>query len=248
MVLRRSAVVMAAAALLCHAQSFDVASVKPSGAPPDSHGMSGPTPSGFTGSNAPLKQYVSFAYDMRSDLVFGPDWIDSERFDIAAKAQGAVPSDRLRVMLRNLLEERFHLVAHRETREVPVYALTVGKDGTKHLNEAASGGAESVRPLPLGAGKGRRFEFRSVTMSYLSFFLGKLGPLDRASVDLTGIEGRFDFDLDIPDRDADTAPADYPISVVFPAVYAQLGLKVEARKAPVEVIVVDAALRVPTAN
>ena len=85
-------------------------------------------------------------------------------------------------------------------------------------------------------------------MAYLAFFLGKLGPLDRASVDLTGVEGRFDFDLDIPDRDADTAPNDYPISVVFPAIYTQLGLKVEARKAPVDVVVIDAALRVPIAN
>jgi uncharacterized protein (TIGR03435 family) len=244
---RRSAIVVAATVLLCHAQSFDVASVKHSSAAADSHGMSGPTPGGFTGVNAPLRQYVSFAYDMRSDQIFGPDWIDSERFDIAAKAEGAVPPDRVRVMLRNLLEERFHLMTHRETREVPVYALTVGKDGTKHLDKAAADSAESVRPLPLGTGKGR-FQFRNVTMAYLSFFLGKLAPLDRASVDLTGIEGRFDFDLDIPDREAGTEALDYPISVVFPAVYAQLGLRVEARKAPVEVVVVDSALRVPTAN
>jgi uncharacterized protein (TIGR03435 family) len=244
---RRCAVVMAAAALLCHAQSFDVASVKLSSAPADGHGMSGPTPGGFTGSNAPLRQYVSFAYDMRSDLIFGPDWIGAERFDIVSRKEGPIPIGSMRVMLRNLLEERFHLVAHRETREVPVYALTVGKDGTKHLDKAAAGGAESVRPLYPGPGK-RRFEFRSVTMSYLAFFLGKLGPLDRASVDLTGIDGRFDFDLDIPDRDADTASADYPISLVFRAIYTQLGLRVEARKAPVEVLVVDSALRVPTAN
>ena len=85
-------------------------------------------------------------------------------------------------------------------------------------------------------------------MADFSFFLGKLETLDRASVDLTGVEGRFDFDLDVPDRDAQTEPMDYQISVVFPAVFAQLGLKVEARKAPIEVVVVDSALRVPTRN
>jgi uncharacterized protein (TIGR03435 family) len=244
---RRSGIVMAAAVLVCYGQSFDVASVRASSAPVDSHGISGPTPGGFTGVNAPLRQYVSFAYDLRSDLVFGPDWIGSDRFDITAKAGGAVPADRLRAMLRNLLEERFHLVAHRETREVPVYALTIGKDGAKHLNKAAEGGPESVRPLYPVPGK-RRFEFRNVTMAYLSFFLGKLGPLDRAFADLTGLDGRFDFDLDIPDREADATPADYSISVVFPAVYAQLGLKVEARKAPVDVVVVDKADRIPTPN
>ncbi len=139
--LRRCAVVVAAAALLCQAQSFDVASVKPSVARADSHGISGPTPDGFSGINAPLRQYVAFAWDMRSDLVFGPDWIGLDRFDIAAKAQGAVQPDTLRAMLRNLLEERFDLVAHRDIREVPVYALTVGKDGVKHCRRPTFGGA-----------------------------------------------------------------------------------------------------------
>lgn len=97
---------------------------------------------GFTGVNVPLKQYFSFAYDRRSDLVFGLDWIGSDRFDIAAKTQDAVPPDRLRAMMRNLLEERFHLVAHRETREVPVYALTVGKDGQKHFGLHRADGAK----------------------------------------------------------------------------------------------------------
>src|SRR6185312_7628339 len=226
----------------------DVASVKVSPAEPGTRGKSGPTLGGFTGLNAQLRQFVSFAYDVRTDQVFGPDWIDSLRFDIIAKKDGQNSVDRTRAMMRALLDERFHLVAHRETREVPVYALTVGKEGAKHLEKAAAGETESVRPFALGAGKGRRFQFRGVTMVYLSFFLGKLQILDRPSVDLTGMEGRFDFDLDIPDRDAQTEPLDYQISLVFPAVYAQLGLKVEARKAPLEIVVVDSALRVPTAN
>jgi uncharacterized protein (TIGR03435 family) len=247
----RIAIVIGAAVSVCCAQGseqFDVASVKQSVAEPGSRGMSGPTPGGFTGVNAPLRLYISFAYNVRSDQVFGPDWIDSGRFDIVAKKDGQNSLDGTRAMMRNLLAERFRLVAHRETRDVPVYALTVGKDGAKHLVKATADEEESVRPLPLGRGKGRRFQFRGVTMAYLSFFLGKLVPLDRLSVDLTGIQGRFDFDLDIPDRDAQTEPMDYQISVVFPAVFAQLGLKVEARKAPVEVVAIDSALRVPTAN
>lgn len=255
MVLRLTAILVAAAVAPGYSQSvdpsavvFDVASVKPSDAAPDSHGIMGPSPGGFTGYNMPLRQYVAFAYDMRPDLIMGPDWAASARFDVAAKGQAAIPLDRARIMMRNLLEERFHLSVHRETRQVPVYALVVGKEGPKHLEKAAADSPDSVRPFPLGPGKGRRFLFRNETISYLSFFLGKLAPLDRTCIDLTGLAGGFDLSLEIPDRDADTAPLDYQISVVFPAVYSQLGLKVEGRKTPTEVLVIDNADRLPTAN
>src|SRR6185437_1804748 len=95
---------------------FEAASIRATNGAADSHGQMGPTADSFHGVNMPLKQYVAWAYKIRDKRMYGPDWLDTTRFDLSAKANRAVPIETMRLMMRKLLEDRFHLVAHQETR------------------------------------------------------------------------------------------------------------------------------------
>ena len=85
----------------------------------------------LTAENATLKQLLQVAYDLNALQITGPGWLDSDRFDLAAKSPQGVPDSDLMPMLQSLLAERFQLTAHRENKELPVYALIVAKDGLK---------------------------------------------------------------------------------------------------------------------
>jgi uncharacterized protein (TIGR03435 family) len=105
------------------APTFEVASVKPNktGAPGGSFVM---PPGRFTATNMPLKVLITNAYQLSFfQVVGGPDWVSTDRFDVAAKAPDGAPPDRTRAMIRTLLKERFKLVVHMETRDTPIYAL-----------------------------------------------------------------------------------------------------------------------------
>jgi uncharacterized protein (TIGR03435 family) len=118
-----------------NSQTFEVASVKPStqttgritmkGGP----GTSDPTRIAY--SNIMLKRLLIGAYDVRSDQIVGPDWLDIQRFDIAATLPEGATREQFQAMLRNLLETRFRMTIHRETKELPIYALIPLKKGTK---------------------------------------------------------------------------------------------------------------------
>jgi uncharacterized protein (TIGR03435 family) len=151
-------------------------------------------------------------------------------------------------MLRKLLEERFHLVAHHETRLLPVYSLVVGNEGPKHLEITAPETEAGTIPGPIRPDGSQHWTIRGSSMADLAFLLGKITALDTAVVDTTGISGKFDLSLDIPVRDPETAASDYPFSVVFPAVYAQFGLRIVSRKMAAEVVVVDTVDKTPTEN
>jgi uncharacterized protein (TIGR03435 family) len=196
----------------------------------------------------PLRQYVAWAYNGRAELTVGPDWIGSARFDIAAKAKEPVPIDEMRLMMRNLLRERFHLAMHTETRQVEVNTLVVGKEGLRHLDEASPDNPESIAPGPIMPDGIQHWTFKNVSMADFAFFPGKVAKLDDAVVDSTHIKGKFDFGLDLRIWESEMAPHDYRFSVVFPALYTQLGLRLEAHKAPVEVVVIDNVDKVPTEN
>jgi uncharacterized protein (TIGR03435 family) len=127
--------------------TFEVASVKP--APPPTAGMmrvmmrGGPgsaDPGQITYSNVSLKQIMTNAYGVRGYQISGPKWLDSERFDIVAKIPKGATKETFQLMLQNLLAERFKLALHRETKELPIYALVVGKGGAK-LKETVDDGA-----------------------------------------------------------------------------------------------------------
>jgi uncharacterized protein (TIGR03435 family) len=200
----------------------------------------------------------------------GPSWIDSDRYQIEAKAEGAPGQEMIRgPMLQALLEDRFKLKIRRETREVPVYALTVAKGGPKNLQPAKEGSCIVLDvnhpPPPPEPGKplqwrlcgmfGRRSDFvevRGTTMSNLSEQFSAL--LDRDVVDKTGIEGLFDIRLDLTPDDLSPGPSD-PVApgnrndesgLIF-ATVRKLGLKLESAKGPGQFLVIDHVER-PTVN
>jgi bla regulator protein BlaR1 len=221
--------------------SFEVASIKlnKSGA---RGGQFSTEPGGITATNMPLKTFIKAAYGVQDyQLSGGPGWIDSERYDIAAKAEGAVLDNTLLLMLRALLEDRFKLTLHREKKELPGYALVIGKSGLK-IHEAQH---ESESWIRFGRGS---LTARAVSMSRLADTLAS--RLGRPVVDSTGIKGVFDLELKWtrdesepkgPKESMEPLPADEGAGgpTIFTALQEQLGLKLEARKAPVEILIID---------
>jgi uncharacterized protein (TIGR03435 family) len=239
--------------------SFETASVKANRSGED--GMSaGRRGNRYTALNAPLKFLIFSSLNISfesSRLIGGPEWIENERFDIvAAVPEGALPADIPR-MLRTLLEQRFHLVVHAETREIPIYALrlarTDGKLGPRltpsKLDCAALlAGRGAVAPLPPQADgrptcristSGRSFRGGGTSIALLAAILPQ--QVGRSVEDRTGLSGLFDFDLEFSaegrDVGAATVPGDPPS--IFTALQEQLGLRLESTPAPVEVFVID---------
>jgi uncharacterized protein (TIGR03435 family) len=232
---------------------FEVASVKPS--PPEARGgMARPEPGGlrYRGTNLPLRLYISSAYRIKGDQVVGaPGWVDTDRFDIEAQAQKPSSLDEFHLMTRTLLAERFHLRFHFETKEMPLYALTVdtgspATGGAKlTLHDAANSGdpwIEQGMDMPLHA----RWTATSSSMELFAFRLASV--MDRPVIDQTGLKGDYDFKLaytmDLPPNLPQNAmvngqPIDTSGPSIFQAVRQQLGLRLDPRKGPVQVMVVD---------
>jgi uncharacterized protein (TIGR03435 family) len=225
-----------------------------------------------------LLNYLNMAYDVKDYQIIGPDWLASEHFDIDAKRPDGVSGEQaLRGMMASLLQDRFKLTMHRETRDLPAYALVVGKGGLKikeippdpdgadtgHVDVNVTGGGRGGTTVDLGNGSYisyglNKLEAKKVTFPAIMDSLSKF--LDRPVVDMTGLTGRYDFTVEysvdelrnlvrasggdashIPDFGGD------PTISIFTSVEA-LGLKLEPRKAPVEVIVIDSVQKTPTAN
>jgi uncharacterized protein (TIGR03435 family) len=213
---------------------FEVASVKPtrSGAPlPFVR-----SPGRFT-ARAPLSVLIQNAYQLLQDgqLIGGPGWLTSDRFDIVATASGSPSPDQISAMLRALLADRFKLVVHTETRELPIYALVLARDDRRlgaRIRPAAAdcpgprGGADGPTPAPSRPGGrtpcGMRFGRGNVAAEGIPLALvaDRLASLvGRVVVDKTELEGNFDLDLDwTPDNwrmaqlppDASQLPPDAP--------------------------------------
>ena len=224
------------------ALQFEVASIKPLGRPPGSGGGPWIIDRGrFKADAAWVRAVIAVAYSTQAIRVLGgPNWLDTERYDFAAKADSADAStDQLRVMIQSMLADRFKLVVHRETKELPVYTLTVAKSGPKMQaakdNEKTYGSWVGGRLICI------RFNILGL-INILSSTLGN--PV----VDKTGLTGLYDFNLEYTDPrfqrpgNAGQPLADSPPDI-FGAVQEQLGLKLDAKKAPVEVLVVDHAER-----
>jgi len=208
------------------ASSFDVASVRPS--QPGANGTNVLCESGrFTVYRSTVKSLIQLAWRVRDvQVIGGPGWIESDEFYIAAKGDPAANDNQCRAMVQALLVDRFKLTLHQETRQLPVYALVVGPRGAKfHESEA------STRPDVAG-GLGQ-LKATKVSTVILAQTLTRL--LDRPVLDLTGLTGRYDFKLEwTPDGDADGTGGS-----VFAAVQEQLGLRLESKTGPIEVIVID---------
>jgi uncharacterized protein (TIGR03435 family) len=228
----------------------------------------------------PMRTYIRMAYRVKDHQVLGPDWLATENFDIAAKLPDGATHDQLPEMMQSLLAERFKLVLHRETKELPVYALVVAKNAPKLKESAPDPGAEASSAakgtvdvavtvgrgagvIDLGKGSsvtyGRdRLEAKRVTLTTLADWLTRL--LDRPAVDMTGISGTYDFSLEYSLEElrnllrsspggARELPPNIPDSgnSIF-ASLAAVGLRLEQRKVPMEVLVVDRIERTPTEN
>jgi uncharacterized protein (TIGR03435 family) len=309
---------------------FEVASIKPSALPGGGgNGVIRLGQKGGPGSGDPGRVTYTFttilnlmadAYSVKSYQVSGgPKWLNSEQFDIVAKVPEGATKEQVQVMLQNLLAERFKLTLHRETKELPVYALVVGTKGPKLRDstvtdtppasdsqrkeggrgEAGAQAAAPPPPLPpslrgmkiapdgcpeippVAAGRAGNFMVMTPkgecmisngqTMDALATQLSN--HFDRPVIDQTGLRGKYDLRLrydpssmpggrsgpvmikDGPGRgpaDGDPAnriaPDGEPPPTIFNALQEQLGLKLEARKGPVDLLVIDHVEKTPTRN
>jgi len=240
-----AAVSSAALSPLASAQTrpeFEVASIKPN----KSEG--GPSSVRATQNevileNTSLRKCIATAYGVGEDRDYAltaPDWMRFQKFDIIAKFAPGTPRPQLQVMLQNMLEDRFHVKLHRETKQISVYALVVGANGSK-LHESATGASGQVS-MSNSSIVGKASPMQSLADHLSNAAL----QLDRPVIDQTGLKGNYDFKLEwTPDR---VLNPDAVAPSLFTAVQEQLGLKLEPRKAPVEIIVVDSADKAPTEN
>jgi bla regulator protein BlaR1 len=236
-----SAAILAAGTLV-RAQApqlaFEVASIRPAAPGAMGVGISHP-PGRFTGTNVSLSNLMLFAYNVRNFQVSGgPNWVNSDRYDVAAKTQGEDTEDQVRQMVQTLLADRFQLRFHREMKEVPVYALVTGKNGPK-LKASVDDGT----PWQLGIGPGQtaassQMLGQKVTMAILANQLsGQTGG--RPVLDRTGLAGNYDIKLEWT-RDEQQAN-DSNVPSIFTAIREQLGLKLEATNGLIETLVIDHA-------
>jgi uncharacterized protein (TIGR03435 family) len=239
---------------------FEVASVKASKG--EVRGASADFSEGgnrFTATNMPLGGLILMAYNITVRQLSGPGPVLSERYDVAAKAERSVSRDQMLRMLEALLVDRFKLALHRESKEVPVYALVVGRGGPKlHPSDAAKGeGANPRTPSRAGGSepKSGHLIFKNESMSDFAWALSRVAGIgDRVVLDNTGLEGRYDFELTFERGGTPPvgAEAREPATSlegpsIFETVQEQLGLKLESKKGAVEFLVVDSVDR-PSAN
>jgi uncharacterized protein (TIGR03435 family) len=268
---------------------FEVASIRPSAAPGADHVNVGVHIDGarISCTYLSLKDYIGAAFQVKMYQIAGPDWLGSERFDIAATLPAGASQDQVADMLVALLADRFQLKFHREKRDFPVYGLELAKGGLKAkelakdsesdgaadpakapVNVSGSGGRGGIN-INLGHGSyftmaDNKFVARKLTMVSLAETLARFE--DRPVVDMTGLPGHYDLDLEFTEEDYRAMLIRSAISagVVLPpealkalegasgdsllAALEKVGLKLERRKAPLDVIVVDHIARVPTEN
>lgn len=252
---KRSLLVVAGVSALAAAQTFEVATIKPN-ASNDNRVMLRMQPGGrFVASGVTLKMLIGEAYNVREfQITNAPGWVSAERYDINAKAEGApdrMTPDQLRPMIKALLEDRFQLKTHNETKEMPVYELVVGKNGPKLTANAGEPG-----PM-IRMGRGQ-LNGKKVSMTMLARQLSQ--QLGRTVIDKTDLKGEYDFTLEwTPEPGqgggpfggpppADAIPAaDSSGPTLFTAVQEQLGLRLESQKGPVQMLAIDSISK-PTEN
>ncbi len=235
-------------------------------------------------SNCSLKECIQIAYRLKDYQVTGPDWL-SERLQVDAKLPAGAKREQVPEMMQALLADRFGMKAHRETKELPVYAIAVAKGGLRikesppdpdadsagaaaPVNVTGSGGRGGVS-INLGGGSyyvfaNNKFEAKKLTMAVLADSLTRY--MDRPVVDMTGLTGKYDLTLQLTQQDylgmLVRSAVGVGVSVspealrymegasdesLFSAMDA-LGLNLEPRKAPLELLVVDQVSKAPTAN
>ena len=244
--------------------AFEVASIKPNVSGSDSASMRALPGGRITVTNNSLFNMIRNAYQLqRYQMTGGPDWIDKDRWDIVAKAEGDPSPQQMLPMVETLLIERFKLVAHREMRDVPIYVLVLAKtDGRLGSQLKPSSTDCQVWLAELRARGGAPPPAGSPVRCGIRFISGRVignamriadlarnlsGVAGRMVVDKTGLTGAYDFEMTFT---PDPAPGDgrTPQSLseggsLFTALQEQLGLKLEAQRGSIEFFVIDSAER-----
>lgn len=224
----KTAIFLLATCAFAQPPAFEAATIKPSKAQPGrsaTHTRTGMIV--LTGKT--LKGLICSAYDVEDFQVSGgPKWMDDDRYDINAKAEGAANGRQLDAMLQTLLADRFQLAIHREQKVGPAYALVLAKSGLKIQPVEGNPGTNSH------GGKGQ-LTVTGMPMHELADILAR--ELKTPVVDLTATPGAFDFKLEWS-LEGDAMDAQ---SSLFAALQTQLGLKLESRRLPIDLIVVDRA-------
>ena len=198
----------------------------------------------LTFTNASLNDLLKYAYGMTSDAqLAGPEWIASKavRFDIEALAPVDTQRDRLALMLQALLADRLKLAAHHEQRELRYLSLTVGKDGPKMP-------AAEANPPDTAYNVAGRIVRKRMSMPQLALLIARFER--QPVIDATGLDGFYEVKLEwVPEDLSAQAPADTPAGPsIYSAVQSQLGLKLEARRGPLDVLAIDSVQKVPVEN
>jgi uncharacterized protein (TIGR03435 family) len=187
---------------------------------------------------------IEWAYGIQVPQISGPNWLDSQSYDVFAKAGGPVTDAEMRLMLRALLAERFGFVAHRERKQLTVLVLMEAKGG--HKMKESKGGRPGQSPKDTKRG----LVVEGISMGEFAEQLAH--DVHIPVVDMTGLEGHYDFELNIaaylPVGEAGRGGHIDPLDIMQTALQKELGLKLESRKAPVEMLVIDHLERSPTEN
>jgi uncharacterized protein (TIGR03435 family) len=256
-----AALFLAGTAMWAEFEAFEVATVKPH-APDAPRGRYIRMQGGhqFVANNYPVRYLVGAAYNLNPRMISGgPEWIDSDPYDILAATPGETrPNlDQQMSMLQKLLAERFKLTFHREPRELPIYALTIAKGGSK-LKESVGPADDqpytvsTIYPASSGGIDHALMPAHNANMTQFASVLQR-AILDRPVVDQTGLTGKYDFNLEwAPDEtqfggNLPPGVPDHPEPDLFAAVQQQLGLRLEKTRGTVQALVIDRLER-PSAN
>jgi uncharacterized protein (TIGR03435 family) len=255
--------------------AFEVASIKPAEPMPMGQMRIGMNVDAgmLRYTNVALKECIRVAYRVKEFQIQGPDWIGSARFDITAKLPDGASEDQVPEMMQALLADRFKLTLHRDTKEHAIYALVAGKGGPKlkpaevPTDGVPAGNGPAPRGKPRNAmmmqmdGAGAHLKAPSVSLPNLAEMMSRFS--ERPVVDMTGIEGMYDFDLvfspetmrlpgggrgPMPPGGGEHADAPAEPAVSIYESVQKYGLKMEPRKAPMEILIVDHIEKTPTEN
>ena len=229
-----------ASTLKAQSPQFEVASIKVNRTGSGGSNFPGLRNGTLAATNVSLLMLLQAAYDLSASEILGPGWLDSDRYDLAGKSPQGVPDSEMMPMLQALLRDRFRVSVHRETKEMPVYEMVVAKDGLKLLPFDPT-----HPPAPVHTRAGAMLT-GITTMSQLAMRMS--GPAGRPVADKTGLDGRYNFVLIYTPLSAQSEASSDSAPDFFAAVQQQLGLKLEPKKAPIEVLVIDRAERVPSEN
>lgn len=230
-------------------------------------------PGEITYTNVTLSTVIQRAYDVKAYQVAGPEWIGSKHYSVVAKVPAGATKEQFGIMLQNLLAERFELALHRETKDLPGFELAIGKQRSKlkpSTESDSAGQAGGTSPPKTDANGYPQLDSPGMAMmegvrgrAVVTFLTARAQPVAalvellskefrQPILDNTGLTGRFDFTLEFAPQPPGTLTTAVPVedagADLTSAVEQQLGLKLNGRKVPVEVVVIDRGNPVPTGN